>query len=301
MTRAASAGTAQGTASMTRHMRVSRLAIIVLGAVLAGSPASAQADLSGSWNALFHEDQPERIPGPALGDFLGLPINGSARAFAEAWDASRLTVPEHQCRAHSSPYILRGPLNMRFWEERHPQTQQIVAIHQDISNFQQRRTFWMDGRPHPSAYAEHTWMGFSTGRWEGDTLVVTTTHIKQMWHRRNGLPQSDRAVLTEHFVRHGNVLTHVTYTDDPTYLTEPLVKTTNMLQNPRPLQPQQLLYPCEAVVEVADQPRGAVPHYMPGENPFLVEFRRQTGLPEAATRGGAETMQPEFQTTLKRP
>ena len=41
-------------------------------------------------------------------------------------------------------------------------------------------------------YAEHTWMGFSTGRWDGDALVVTTTHIKQMWHRRNGIPQSDR-------------------------------------------------------------------------------------------------------------
>ena len=50
-------------------------------------------------------------------------------------------------------------------------------------------------------------MGFSTGRWEGDTLVVRTTHIKQMWHRRNGLPQSDRTVLTERLRRHGNVLT----------------------------------------------------------------------------------------------
>src|SRR6185436_4835338 len=86
------------------------VALLVAGAA---SRASAQADLTGSWNGFFHEDQPERIPGPALGDYLGLPINESARAFAEAWDASRLTIPEHQCRAHSSPYILRGPLNMR--------------------------------------------------------------------------------------------------------------------------------------------------------------------------------------------
>jgi hypothetical protein len=279
--------------------RVSVGAILLVAATLVSRSASAQADLTGSWNGFFHEDQPERIPGPALGDYLGLPINDSARAFAEAWDASRLTIPEHQCRAHSSPYILRGPLNMRIWEERDPQTQQIVAIHQDISNFQQRRTIWMDGRPHPSKYAEHTWMGFSTGAWEGDSLVVTTTHIKQMWHRRNGLPQSDRVTLTEHYVRHGNILTQVTYTDDPTYLTEPLVKSTNMLLNPRPLTPQQLLYPCESVVEVADRPRGAVPHYLPGENPFLAEFRNQTHLPEVATRGGAQTMYPEFQATLK--
>jgi hypothetical protein len=271
---------------------------LVLAALAIASPSSAQFDITGSYNALFHEDQPERIPGPSLGDYLGLPINESARAFAEAWDASRLTVPEHQCRAHSSPYILRGPLNMRIWDERHSETQQVVAVHIDISNFQQRRTVWMDGRAHPSARAEHTWMGFSTGRWEGDTLVVTTTHIKQMWHRRNGVPQSDHVTLTERFMLRGPVLTYVTITDDPVYLTEPLVKTTNMLRNPRPLPPQQLLYPCTAVVELADQLRGAVPHYLPGENPFLREFGAMHTLPADATRGGAATMYPEFQKTL---
>ena len=270
-----------------------RFALTIATLALA-APASAQFDINGSYNAIFHEDQPERIPGPALGDYLGLPINDSARAFAEAWDASRLTVPEHQCRAHSAPYILRGPLNMRIWDERHPETQQVVAIHLDISNFQQRRTIWMDGRPHPSALAEHTWMGFSTGRWEGDTLVVTTSHIKQMWHRRNGIPQSDLVRLTERFTLHGTVMTYVAITEDPVYLTEPLVKTTNMLRNPRPLAPQQLLYPCTAVVELADQPRGAVPHYLPGENPFLKEFGAGLKLPDAATRGGAATMYPEF-------
>jgi len=263
------------------------------------TPAFAQVDLTGSWAGVFHEDQPERIPGPWLGDYLGLPINDSARAFAEAWDPSRLTVPEHQCRAHSAPYILRGPLNMRIWDERDVQTQQIVAIHLDTSNFQQHRTIRMDGRPHPSPNAEHTWMGFSTGQWEGDALVVTTTHIKQMWHRRDGVPQSDQVTLTEHFIRHGNVLTNVTYTADPVYLTEPLFKTTNMQLNPRPLTPQQLLYPCVAVVEIPDQKRGAVPHFLPGENPFLAEFRDRIRLPEIATRGGAETMYPEFQETLK--
>ena len=275
------------------------LPFVVAATFAVAHPASAQFDITGSYNAIFHEDQPERIPGPSLGDYLGLPINDSARAFADAWDASRLTVPEHQCRAHSSPYILRGPLNMRIWDERDPETQQVVAFHIDISNFQQRRTVWMDGRAHPSRFAEHTWMGFSTGRWEGETLVVTTTHIKQMWHRRNGLPQSDQTTLTERFSLHGSVLTHVTYTDDPVYLTEPLVKTTNMLRNPRPLAPQQLLYPCTAVVEIADQPRGAVPHYLPGQNTFLKEFAAQQKLPESAVRGGAATMYPEFRANLK--
>ena len=211
--------------------------VVGLTTLVLPSSALAQIDITGSYNALFHEDQPERIPGPSLGDYVGLPLNESARAFAEAWDASRLTVPEHQCRAHSSPYILRGPLNMRIWDERDRETQQVVAIHIDISNFQQRRTVWMDGRPHPSQLAEHTWMGFSTGRWDGDVLVVTTTHIKQMWHRRNGVPQSDQVTLTERFALHGTVMTYVTITDDPVYLTEPLVKTTDMPSEPPPSAP----------------------------------------------------------------
>jgi hypothetical protein len=279
--------------------RVLVLVAVAVVALAAARPAAAQYDITGGYGALFHEDQPERIPGPSLGDYLGLPINDSARAFAEAWDASRLTVPEHQCRAHSAPYILRGPLNMRIWDERDPETQQVVAVHLDISNFQQRRTVWMDGRPHPSRFAEHTWMGFSTGRWEGETLVVTTTHIKQMWHRRDGVPQSDKIRLTEYFIRHGDVMTYVTHTEDPVYLTEPLVKTTNLRYTPRALTPQQLLYPCQNVVEVAALKRGQVPHYLPGENPFLKEFQERQHIPAIAARGGAETMYPEFQAKVK--
>jgi hypothetical protein len=286
---------------MTALGRFATPAALALLLTLAScTPATAQVDFAGHWGGIFHEDQPERVPGPSLGDYLGLPINDNARAFAEAWDASRLTVPEHQCRAHASPYIYRGPLNLRIWEERDPLTQQLVAFHHYIRNFQQERTIWMDGRPHPSENAEHTWMGFSTGRWEGATLVVRTTHITQMWHRRNGLPQSDKTVMTERWTRHGDVLTMVTITDDPVYLSEPLVKTTNMRVVPVPFTPDQLLYPCQAVVEIASQPRGAVPHYMTGKNPFLDDFAKAFNLPREATRGGRETMYPEFREKVQR-
>jgi len=62
----------------------------------------------------------------------------------------------------------------------------------------------------------------------------------------------------------------------------------------RELTPQQLIYPCESVVEIPDQQRGAVPHYLPGENRFLKEFSEKTRIPEDAARGGAATMYPEF-------
>jgi len=48
------------------------------------------------------------------------------------------------------------------------------------------------------------------------------------------------------------VLTITTITVDPIYLTEPLIKTTNIRKNPRPLPPAQLIYPCQSVVEIAE-------------------------------------------------
>jgi hypothetical protein len=261
--------------------------------------AYAQADLTGIWQPRFHEDFPERIPGPELGDYLGLPINNSARRWAESWDPSRITLPEEQCRVHTSPYIHRGPLNMRIWSEKDEKTQEIRAIKIYISTYEQTRTIWMDGREHPGPHAPHTWMGFSTGKWEGEMLTVTTTHIKQNWHRRNGVPQSDRTTMTDRFIRTGEVLTHITVTTDPVFMTEPLVKSQNFVLSTRELPQTNWLWVCQAVVEIADRPEGEVPAYLPGENPFLDEFRKRHNIPEAASRGGAETMYPEFAATLK--
>jgi hypothetical protein len=280
-------------------MKTVRLLLLAACGLLLTAPAYAQADLAGIWQPRFHEDQPERLPGPELGDYLGLPINESARRHAESWDPSRITLPEEQCRVHTSPYIHRGPLNMRIFPEKDPKTQQTIAIKIYISTYEQTRTVWMDGRPHPGPNAPHTWMGFSTGKWEGDMLTVRTTHIKQNWVRRNGLPQSDRATMTDHFIRNGDILTHISVTSDPVYLTEPLVKSENYVLSPRELPQQNWLWVCLPVVEIADRPEGEVPAYMPGENPFLGEFRKRHNLPEVATRGGAETMYPEFAQKLK--
>jgi hypothetical protein len=273
--------------------------MVTLVTATSGGTAYAQADLTGIWQPRFHEDFPERIPGPELGDYLGLPINNSARRWAESWDPSRLTLPEEQCRVHTSPYIHRGPLNMRIWSEKDEKTQQVTAITIYISTYEQTRTIWMDGRGHPGPNAAHTWMGFSTGRWEGDMLTVTTTHIKQNWHRRNGVPQSDRTTMIDRFIRAGDVLTHITVTTDPVFLTEPLVKSQNFVLNTRELPQENWLWVCQPVVEIAGRPAGEVPAYLPGENPFMDEFRKRHTIPEVASRGGAETMYPEFAARLK--
>jgi len=255
-------------------------------------PLAAQIDLTGTWVPRYHEDYQDRIPGPDLGDYLGLPINDAARLSALSWSASRLTLPEHQCRVHISPYIYRGPLTFRSWEEKDPLTQQIVAIKNYISTYEQVRTIWMDGRLHPPADALHTWMGFSTGKWEGDMLTVTTTHLKEGWIRKNGVAESDEATMVEHFIRHGDYLTHVSIVTDPVYLTEPLIRSDDFALEKN--YEGSWLFPCESVVEVANRPKGEVPAYLPGENKFIAEFTSRYGISEKAAMGGAETMYPEY-------
>jgi hypothetical protein len=269
--------------------------LLFLMAILFGSPAHAQIDPSGEWSPRFHEDQPERIPGPEIGDYLGLPINAAARLRGDSWDATLLEIPENQCRAHGADYAWRGPSNIRIWKEVDLATQQLVAYHIYTSAYNESRTIWMDGRPHPPAYARHTWLGFSTGTWEGGILTVTTDHLKENWVRRNGIARSDRAVVTEHFLRHGDYLTMAVITYDPVYLTEPFIRTTDFVED----HSQQIApWPCEAVDEV-DRPEGVIPNHLPGTNTFLDEFPAKYGIPPEAARGGAQTMYPEYAIKMK--
>jgi glyoxylase-like metal-dependent hydrolase (beta-lactamase superfamily II) len=271
-------------------MRI-RLALAALALLAGAGPAVAQVDFTGNWAPLYHEDQPERVPGPEVGDYVALPINDAARAKAQAWSASLLTLPEHQCKPHPVGYGYRGPSNLRIQQEVDFDTQRVRKITIYSQWMQQYREIWMDGRPRPSDYAPHTWQGFSLGRWEGDRLVVVTTHMKAGWVRRNGIPYSDLATFTDTWQKHGNYLTHVAILEDPVYLTEPFVRTTNWV-----FAPEQRIeaYPCDIVTEVVGHELGYVPHYLPGTNTMLGDFAKKHDLPQVAAEGGAQTMMPEF-------
>lgn len=276
---------------------------LAVGLLLVGAPAAAQVDFSGEWRSLPFETGGD----PELGDYLGLPISADGRAVAEAWDPSVLTLSELQCRPHPIPYAEQTPGNpanamFRWWKELDPVTQATIAFRKRGAWMEPERTIWMDGRPHPPAYAPHTWQGFSTGEWIGNTLKVTTTHIKEGFIRRNGVPVSDRTTVTEFFVRHGNVLTSTLYIDDPVYLAEPLVSTNAWILNPA-IGPQlQQRYPC-GPNEIADEvirPKGEIPHYLPGSNAeILREFAAKRRVPYEATLGGPETLYPEYMEQLK--
>jgi len=284
------------------HMNNSRfviLLLVIVGSLSTSLPAFAQLDLTGAWAPIrpYEEDEPERGPGPSLVEFIGLPINDHARQWGLTYKSSRLSLPEHQCQVHVVEYIHRGPLQMRIWEERDPVTHQLIAIREFISTYEQSRTIWMDGRPHPSVNAPHTWMGFSTGVWDGNMLTVTTTHIKQGWHRRENIPASDETTLIEHYVKRGSLLTHITITDDPVFLEEPLVKSEEFTPMPDP-NAFVPFWPCE-YVEEGERPHDEVPSYLPGENIWMPEYAASHNLPQEATLGGASTIYPEYRARLK--
>jgi hypothetical protein len=96
---------------------------------------------------------------------------------------------------------------------------------------------------------------------------------------------------------HGDALTHVSVVTDPIYLTEPLVKSEDYVRSAN--ANGNWLWPCEYVNELPNTERGKVPNFLPGENPFLDEFRKKYKLPLEAVMGGAETMYPEYMEKIK--
>lgn len=257
---------------------------LVLLAALA-VPAFAQMDFAGEWATVQDEDN---TGNPRIGEWIGIPLSPASKLRSEAWNASYMTLPEWQCRPHGAMYISRGPSQVRIWKEIDPVTRQLTAYHAEwlrsIDN-----PYWMDGRPQPSDLAVHTWGGFSTAEFHGEMLRIRTTHLKEDYYRRNGVPSSDRATLVQYWLRRGDILTWVTIASDPVYLTDPMIRSS---EYHLALNQQIPPYPCDVVEEVV-RPKGEVPHYLPGQNPFVDDFGKKYDLPLEATEGGAATMYPD--------
>ncbi len=269
-------------------------AAILLSLLILSPQVFAQVDIVGPWGTRQHEDRAERGGGPEVGDYTGLPITDAARFQADTWTATKWSVLEHQCEPHPADY---GPnfSSMLIYRDMNEDIWQTRAYKLVMGWMNPIRTIWMDGRPHPSSYAPHTWQGFSTGEWHGDMLVVTTTHIKEGWTRRNGLQRSDQATLTEYFMRNDNILTWVSIIDDPVYLTEPLIRSRDFEVE---LGYQMEPYDCSYRDEIGLDP-SFVPHILPGQNEYLSEFSERYNIPFEATRGGVESTYPEYMKVIK--
>jgi len=262
------------------------------------TPVFGQVDISGEWMSRIHEDHPHRLPGAELGDYTGLPINAAARQKASSWDASILALPEQMAKPHPAQYFMRGPgPDMRINKVQDPVTQTVIAYTLEGVYGRADRVIWLDGLPHPSEYAEHTWEGFSTGKVEGNQLTITTTHMKYGVIQRNGVPSSPHAVMTERFIRHGDYLTLVSIVDDPAYLEEPFIRTSQWVRTSNLKLDERLPFIFDISDEVVGHPQGYVPHYPLGTKQD--EFAIKHGLPFEATQGGKETTYPEYEENLR--
>lgn len=266
------------------------LVAFLFASVIVTRPAHAQAtppsgaiDLSGEWADQITEDNYERSGGPPLGDYQGIPLNDAGRRKADSHDHSEWSLPEFQCRPHPAPYQWRALGGLRITKEIDPVSRELVAYHLEYLRSLER-VIYMDGRPHPPAWGLHTWSGFSTGQWKNGQLVVTTTHLKGSYLRRNGASFSDKATMMEYIMRHDDYLEVVMILTDPVWLEEPFIQTTHYKLNPS----QQLaFYPCTVGEENIST---AVPHFLPGKNPYLTA----DDIPPEAARGGAASTRPEY-------
>src|SRR5215471_9554344 len=291
---------------MTRKMTVIALATVLLLTVFLYAQGldfsgrtnqPAGMDLSGTWYPQPGQDSGLITASGALVEYGGIPLNEAGRLYALAWSAARIQGRQHQCMGYVPPYTYNQPGNLRFWEERDPHTQRLLALKHYWQISEGTRTIWMDDRPHPPAYAQHTWSGFSTGKYEGNTLTVYTTHLKRGWIRANGIPQSDETTLTEHFIRHGDRITYVSVVNDPVYLAEPFTRTYTLMRNAK--EPDGWLYACDDGEQILGRREDQVESYLWGRHPFLREFADSKKIPLLATLGGPETMYPELLTALK--
>lgn len=303
-----------------------RAGIAACGALLMWTaPAAAQVDIVGVWqqpgNGLVtlvdvrpgsrfefrggqYEDMWERCcgggagrGGPVAADFIGIPLNEAGRARAMAHDDSLWEVPEHQCQPHHAAYA--------YWGVGAPTINavlndagRLVAYRVEGTYRRMPREIWMDGRPHPPDYARHTWAGFTTGEWRGNTLVARTTHLKKGWVRRNGAPTSDQATLLTYFTRHGDVLTVTVFVDDPLYYTEPYIKSTDYRLAPTvptaSFDDAGTPGTCYGHTTVVFSDEHPVPHWLPGQNPGVGDRAKALHVPVEATLGHAESAYPEF-------
>jgi hypothetical protein len=270
--------------------------LVVLASILTATPASAQVELSGSWAARNHEDALERGAGPYAVDYTGLPLNDDARDKALSYSASQLGMIERQCGLYPPHYVALGPFGLKIWNETDPITGNTVAWKIGAWEDRAATTIWMDGRPHPSPNAPHERGGFTTGAWDGDTLVAYTTHMRAGVIRRNGVPNSDRATMTSYFFRNGDLLTLLLVVEDPVYLTEPYVISKNFQLDWAPIRP--IGPPCVPGYE-GQSGDGDVPHYLPGANPSIDELTTLYHIPRDAILGGARTIYPEFRKAVR--
>ncbi len=167
---------------------------------------AAPIDLTGYWTAVVTQDWRWRMVTPKKGDFPGIPLNPEARKLANAWDPAKDEASGEQCRAYGAPGLMRMPTRLHInWQD-----ENTLRIDTDAGT--QTRLFHFQGSKIEAG--DPQWQGTSAAQWEfvrtkipphvpgpirGGSLKVVTTHLRPGYLRKNGVPYSANAVLTEYF------------------------------------------------------------------------------------------------------
>ena len=214
----------------------------------------AQADLIGYWVPLITEDWLYRVITPAKGDATSVPLNAEGRKAAGMWDLARDEAAGEQCKPFGAPGLMRLPLRVHItWAD-----DNTLEVETDAG--QQSRLCNFDKTKQPGR--ERTWQGHSVAEWtqpvgvfnlaaflalpgsEGNkqegppkgALKVVTQNLRPGYLRKNGLPYSEKTVLTEYYSRisaFGNdYMAVLTVVEDPTYLMGPFVTSTHFKREP---------------------------------------------------------------------
>lgn len=197
---------------------------------------AAAVDLAGTWVSVVTEDWRWRMMTPPRGDYAAIPLNAEGRRVADLWDPVADEAMGLQCRLFGAGSIMRLPGRFTFsWAD-----DDTLKI--DIDAGTQTRLIHNIVNAKPPAGAEKTWQGHSVGGWEipegalgkgeGNTyratsaqLKVTTSGFRSGYVRRNGVPYSENAQITEYYVvvkadNNDQWLVVTTIIDDPTYMNE---------------------------------------------------------------------------------
>jgi hypothetical protein len=269
---------------------------LVLAVILSATPVVGQVDFMGLWRPMARNEDGSGM----VGDTAGVPVSPASQWRVQSWSPEDFDTAEFVCRPHAWDYSLETVLTqMQFWAEIDRPTQRVLAYHGHVNQEEQEVAIWMDGRPRPPVNTIHTWSGFSTGEWDGDVLVVTTTHLKEAYVRRIGMMRSDQATVRTRWRRIGDYLQATVIIYDPVYMTEPYIRSSMMWEYDPALVMHP--YPCEEATETA-VPRGQVRHFLPGTSPLpglTPRLADRFNPPYEARLGGAETMYPEYIAKMK--
>jgi hypothetical protein len=242
-------------------------------ATAAGQPAvppvprtpktAAPIDITGYWVAIITEDWRWRMLTPAKGDYASVPINDEGRRVADSWNLSKDDAAGLSCKPYGVGNIVRMPGRM------HITWQDDRTLKAEFDAGTQTRLLRFGAKP--AALGEKTWQGYSAAEWQvagqtlnldrngipqfgaggggggggggrgrgrgapprGGSLFVTTTNFRDGYLRKNGVPYSANAIVTEYFDKvgpepNGDVILLVrTVVDDPKYLQTPFITSTH--------------------------------------------------------------------------